>query len=227
MRIGVLLAMVEELEAFRQTLADVREEPFLQGRLVSGTIKGNEVLALKSGIGKVHAARTAALFIERKRPDLVVSTGIAGGVESGLFRVVLAEGALQHDVDITPYGYEPGEIPGLDVVFPVEKSFRKKAAEALRKEGVPFDGGIIASGDTFMRDRSPLRPFEKDRLISACDMESAAIAQVASLAHTPFLIVRSVSDCLEAEDQLEESGQRIEKAAKTAAEALAVVIRAL
>lgn len=227
MRIGVLLAMDEELTAFMRTLEDVREEPFLEGSLFSGRIEGHEVLALKSGIGKVHAARTAALFIERARPDLVCSTGIAGGVESPLFRVVLAEGAFQHDVDITPYGYEPGEIPGLDVVFPVDASFRRKATTALRKEGIPFDGGVIASGDTFMREKSPLRPFAKDHRISACDMESAAIAQVAMLARTPFLIVRAISDCLETEDQLEDSARRIEKAASTAAEALALVIGTL
>ncbi len=227
MRIGVLLAMDEELEAFLATLEDVREEPFLQGNIFTGSIQGNEVLALKSGIGKVHAARTAALFIERKQPDIIISTGIAGGVESDLFRVVLPEGALQHDVDITAYGYAPGEIPGHDVVFPVDTSFRAKAAKALQEADIPFDGGLIASGDTFMRERAPLRHFEKENRIAACDMESAAIAQVAALARRPFLIVRAISDCLEAKDQLEESAERIEKAANAAARALAVVIRAV
>lgn len=49
-----------------------------------GTIDGVDVILVTSGIGKVTAAMTTALLLATFKPDVVVHTGSAGGIGSGL-----------------------------------------------------------------------------------------------------------------------------------------------
>ena len=102
--IGLMAAMPQELQALIDLMPD--EAAVCCGSRVfwRGHLHGQEVVAVLSGIGKVSAATTATLLIDRFKVQRIVFTGVAGGLGPGVKvgDVVLARSFLQHDMDASP-----------------------------------------------------------------------------------------------------------------------------
>ncbi|WP_163115820.1 5'-methylthioadenosine/S-adenosylhomocysteine nucleosidase, partial [Acinetobacter baumannii] len=80
--------------------------------IYTGKINGVDVALLKSGIGKVAAAIGTTLLLEHFRPDVVINTGSAGGLDAKLNvgDIVVSTEVRYHDADVTAFGYEPGQM---------------------------------------------------------------------------------------------------------------------
>ena len=216
MRIAVLTAMGSERARIERLLEDRREAEFglscvaatdagLDGtvklaprRAVVGRIGGNEVVLGETGIGKVNAAVGAAELIREFRPDCLVSTGAAGGIDASLrvMDIVVGTEVVYHDVDCGP-GNAHGQMQGLPPRFATDPRLlaaARDAAERVADEArVTF--GLICSGDQFISDRAALDAIKTafpDGL--AVEMESGALAQTCHLFGLPFLGFRVVSD---------------------------------
>ena len=61
--IGIMVAMDEEREAILNIMADVKVEQIYNLRFLRGTIQGKNCILVKSGVGKVNAARTTQVLI--------------------------------------------------------------------------------------------------------------------------------------------------------------------
>ena len=84
MTLALVSAMPEELQAVLDLLPD-EQRISLGGRSYwQGHLHGQTVVAVLSGIGKVAAATTTALLIQRFRVSRVVMTGVAGGIGPGV-----------------------------------------------------------------------------------------------------------------------------------------------
>lgn len=169
-------------------------------------IAGHEIVSSVAGIGKVNAALTASSLIERCRPDCIVNTGVAGGLGADVHMgdLVVASSCAYHDVWCGD-GNEPGQVQGLPARFFSDSRLLDAARGAEMNAKVHF--GLICTGDRFIEtleeDRRILEVFP-DAL--ACDMESAAIAQVCFLKGVPFISFRIVSDCYADGGHLESYG---------------------
>ncbi|MFV8221480.1 5'-methylthioadenosine/S-adenosylhomocysteine nucleosidase, partial [Enterobacter cloacae complex sp.6700776] len=77
-----------------------------------GKINGVDVALLKSGIGKVAAAIGTTLLLEHCKPDVIINTGSAGGLDPRLNvgDIVVSTEVRYHDADVTAFGYEPGQM---------------------------------------------------------------------------------------------------------------------
>ncbi len=202
--IGIIGAMEEEVRLLREALGQPEETTVGGFTFYSGALDGVPVALLRCGIGKVNAAVGCALLVERFKPDFVVNTGSAGGLHKELTfgDVVVSDGLVQHDVDVTAFGYEPGQVPGSPAVFPVPPELIERAERAvdeLKSEGV-LSGlshvrGVIASGDAFVHE-SALIDSIRTRYPAVCavEMEGAAVAQACSLFGVPVLVIRALSD---------------------------------
>ena len=164
-----------------------------------GHLHGQEVVAVLSRIGKVAAATTAALLIERFRVDRIVFTGVAGGLAPGVNRgdVVVADAFLQHDLDASPI-FAKWEVPlyGTDR-FDTDRALTIELAAAAAKAlpGTHVHRGLVVSGDRFVStsaESAALQQALPDAL--AVEMEGAAFAQVCRDFGVPFAAVRTVSD---------------------------------
>jgi len=153
----------------------------------------------------VNAAVGCSILIQVFKPDFVVNTGSAGGIAPGLRfgDVIISEGLLYHDVDVTAFDYAPGQLPGQPAVFPVGDDLiagAERALDELRGEGaLPADlghrRGVIGSGDVFMHrpgDIAELRRVFPE--VVAVEMEGAAIAHCCRLFSVPALVIRALSD---------------------------------
>jgi adenosylhomocysteine nucleosidase len=184
--------MSEEADFFISALENATHIT-VQGRVFSnGIINENSVVIVRSGIGKVNAATAAALMIERYKPDLIISTGISGGLGvSPVLSVVVGTACVQHDIDSSVTGDPLGTVWGLDKIY-LEAS--ENFVNGVLAKFPQAKKGIIASGDQFISSKARC-DFIKDNFnAAACDMEAGAVAQTATLAGVPFGVIRVISD---------------------------------
>ncbi|MFF5995575.1 5'-methylthioadenosine/S-adenosylhomocysteine nucleosidase [Lysinibacillus sp. KU-BSD001] len=198
MKIAVIGAMEQEVELLRNTLTNTETQTIANSEYTTGTYEGKEVILLKSGIGKVNAAMSTTILLDTFKPDVVINTGSAGGYDPALEvgAVVISDEVRHHDVDVTIFGYEMGQVPQLPAGFQADAKLMEVAKEAVMEVGEHQYGvGLICSGDSFMND--PVR-VEKVReyfpQMKAVEMEAAAVAQVCHQFGTPFVVIRALSD---------------------------------
>ena len=177
------------------TLADSRHTETRNGRrFVLCRIGGNDVVIQKCGIGKVNAAIGTVEMADAYAPDLVISTGCAGGADTtmNVGDVVVGTACQYHDV----YCGEEcayGQVPGMPARFAADEGLVRKAVSLSCPTTV--HAGLIVTGDWFVDSRDKMR-----QILSRCpdaaavDMESAAIAQACHLRGVPFVSFRVISD---------------------------------
>ena len=190
--------MEEEVEILRNKMDNVQQETIAGCEFNSGTLNGVDVVLLKSGIGKVNAAMSTAILLEKYAPTAVINTGSAGGFspELKVGDVVISTEVVHHDVDVTIFGYAYGQVPNLPPTFKADEKLIAVAEEAAKKiEDVQVVQGLIATGDSFMNDPERVQ-FVRNKFpeLQASEMEAAAIAQVAHQFGIPFIIIRALSD---------------------------------
>ena len=188
------MAMDKEF-AQLQTLAENRREETHNGRkFVVDRIGNNDVVMQQCGIGKVNAAIGAVEMIDAYKPDLVISTGVAGGADTRLnvTDVVVSTACQYHDV----YCGEEcayGQIMGMPERFVTDDRLVEKATSL----GCPtkVHAGTIVTGDWFVDSRDKMQQI-LDRCpdAMAVDMESCAIAQTCHVRGVKFVSFRIISD---------------------------------
>ncbi|MFP3321489.1 5'-methylthioadenosine/S-adenosylhomocysteine nucleosidase [Planococcus sp. SIMBA_160] len=198
MRIGVIGAMEEEVELLRKQLANTSVREIANSEFTTGTYKGQELILLKSGIGKVNAAMTTTILMQEFKPDLVLNIGSAGGFDEELEvgAVVISDEVRHHDVDATVFGYELGQVPQMPAAYIANKELIELAVQAVEEIGEHQHAvGLIATGDSFMSDPERVALVKQQfPAMKAAEMEAAAVAQVCFQYDTAFVVIRALSD---------------------------------
>lgn len=194
MKIGILTAMTSEYEQLAALLEQQHTAANGPFTCLEGRLSGHDIVLTQCGIGKVNAAAGTTELIRTFRPDCVVSTGVAGGIDTSLkvMDVVVSRELVYHDVWCGP-GNAYGQIQGCPERFSGDERLCR-AALSLTGEA-PVREGLICTGDRFITRREELDAI-KSRFAEglAVDMESAAIAQVCHRYGVPFVSFRIISD---------------------------------
>lgn len=195
--VGFICPMECELDAVVRLMADKEAVPYGALTFYRGRIGGRVAVAVKCGVGKVFAAVAAECMILGFSPDLIITTGVAGNLSSDLSigDIVVSTAVVQHDMDTSPLGDPVGLISGIGkVALESDAWAAEKMCDALNALGIRYARGVIASGDQFIASDD-----ERTRIVSAfgalcCEMEGAAVGQVAYMHGVPFLVLRALSD---------------------------------
>ena len=205
MRIGVISAMDMEHEQLTGLLEDKVEKTDNGFRFTEGRIGKNTFILTQCGIGKVNAAVGATELIRACKPDCIISTGVAGGIDTCLrvMDVVVSSRIVYHDVWCGD-GNAYGQIQGLPLYFEGNATLLKHASQ-LEQQITNIHAGLICSGDKFITDRKELNTIKNNFPEGlAVDMESGAIAHVCHLFKIPFISFRIISDTPGAENHFEQ-----------------------
>ena len=198
MKIAVIGAMEEEVELLREEIGSGQVTTVAGCELIEGQIGEHTVILVKSGIGKVNAAMATTLLLNNFKPDVVLNTGSAGGFLESLEvgTVVISDEVRHHDVDVTAFGYELGQVPGQPAAYRSDEKLIGVARTAVEELGEHAHAtGLIASGDTFMSNSEHVDKVKKQfPTMIAAEMEAAAVAQVCHQFGTPFVVIRALSD---------------------------------
>jgi adenosylhomocysteine nucleosidase len=195
MTIGIIAAMDEEVHCIKDKLV-IKQQVKISGfDFYFGTLSGKEVILSQSGIGKVNAAICTTLLIQTFKCRAIINTGAAAGLlpDMSVGDVVISEHVMHHDVDVTAFDYELGQVPGMPLAFDADKAL-VAALKKFSDDRFPhaIHTGYIISGDSFVDDARPIK--EKFPVACALEMESGAVAQTCHRFDIPFVIVRSISD---------------------------------
>ena len=176
MKIGMIVAMDKELKQLRPLFPE------------------NKVILQKSGIGKVNAAIQTVEMIRQYKPDVIISSGCAGGNgdDVNVQDVVVSSELAYHDVycgtaidSTTVYG----QVQGLPARYQADPYLLEKALLTGAKPG------LIVTGDWFVDSKDKmLEIISHFPEAKAVDMESCAIAQACYINKVPFISFRVISD---------------------------------
>lgn len=207
--LAIFVALEVEARALvRQLARSTITSPHLSAW--DGVVEGKRVVLVITGIGKVSAALAAQFTCDEFDPRSLLVVGLAGATDSdGRGRLIVASGALQHDVDARPFTDAKGVIPTLGkTVFTADPTLSEKLRSAT--ESVVDTSGLVRSGVVLTGDQIVTSRVVRDGLLAdfpdgACfDMETAAIAQVAHQNGIPWVALRMTSDSADETFNLED-----------------------
>ncbi|MGT2911683.1 5'-methylthioadenosine/adenosylhomocysteine nucleosidase [Streptococcus cameli] len=197
MKFGIIAAMAEELKTLVEHLEDTQKATVLGNTYYSGRIGSHEVVLVQSGVGKVMSAMSVAILVETFAVDALINTGSAGAVADGLAigDVVIAERLAYHDVDLTAFGYDYGQMSAQPLYFEADRQLMEQLETVLQQQDLPYQRGLIATGDSFIAGQDKVDGIKSHfPEVLAVEMEGAAIAQAAHATGKPFLVIRAMSD---------------------------------
>lgn len=205
MKVAIIGAMAQEVEILKNYMAEPKITEIAGCKIYEGKIDRIDVALLQSGIGKTASAVGTALLLQQSRPDFVINTGSAGGLDPQLNvgDIVISTEVRHHDVDVTAFGYEKGQLPANPPAFVADQQLAELARKETEKAGFNAVSGLICSGDLFVNGAEMIAKIRKDfPTVVAVEMEAASIAQVCHAFGVPFVVVRAISDVADKESHL-------------------------
>ena len=197
---GIIAAMKEEMQEIKNIMSDIQEKQIYELIILTGKIKNADIVLVECGVGKVNAARVTQILIDNfKEIDVIINVGSSASAneELEIGDIVIGERLVQHDFDITAFGHKKGYISNVGENIQSNPELIKKMKNVILR--IPNFNckakiGTIVSGDIFCTNVNMKNEIREQFNADAIDMESAAIAQVCYLDSKPFIIIRSISD---------------------------------
>ncbi|HMN93245.1 MAG TPA: 5'-methylthioadenosine/adenosylhomocysteine nucleosidase [Hydrogenophaga sp.] len=215
-RTAIVSALHDELASVLALMPDEHRQVVGGREFWVGHLHGQDVVAVLSGIGKVAAATTATLLIQRFGVARVVFTGVAGGLgpQVKVGDVVLARSFLQHDMDASPI-FPRHEVPGYGcsrfaadealadalelacerMLLTLPGQLPQATVEVFGLQAPRLHQGLLLSGDRFVATSVESQALQRELPEAlAVEMEGAAFAQVCHDFGVPLAVVRTISD---------------------------------
>ena len=189
MKIGILTAMESEHKQIASLLTDKKSVKD-QFNYIVGKLEDKDVVLCQCGIGKVNAALGAQRMINKFHPDIIISSGCAGGNgdDIQIQDVVVSAQLTYHDVycgkaidDTTIYG----QVQGLPARYETSPELLAKATTL--DCGVKIHPGLIVTGDWFVDSK------EKMREIIAHFPEAKAVDMDFAIQTRPNIIISGIA----------------------------------
>jgi futalosine hydrolase len=217
--IALISSMPEEGRLF---IRQLKERSVAAGRPVyRGVLYGKEVIYIISGMGKVNAAHTATVLLEKFSPDVVVLFGVGGAYPStglNVGDIAIAEKEVYGDEGVhTGRGFKGIEFIGIPLLrkgrkkyfneFWLDKRLAKAAVETLKRFAPHCTHSCGFKAGTFVTvsavTATEKRAGELRRRFGAiCEnMEGASVAHVCTIYGTPMIELRGISNIVEGRDK--------------------------
>ena len=181
-----IVALKKEAQELLNRAKDLKEFKIADKPCYSCTLNGKEVILAISGIGKVSAALTTQLLIDKYNPKFIFNFGTCGGMNNSveILNYYLIDKCCQFDFDVTELDDVPlGYIQEYDTVY---FDTYTKGLDFLKISRV-------ASADRFTNDIEDINAVNEIGC-SLRDMEAGAIAQVCTSNNVPLVMVKGISD---------------------------------
>ena len=196
--IGIIGAMDIEVERLLKEMDGARKRTVSGRDFYEGALRGQPVVVVRSGVGKVNAAMCAEALILNYEPELVINTGVAGAL-TGRLRIgdiAVARDLVQHDVDTSAFGDPFGLVSTVNrLEFPCAEWAVEGLLDAIAAQK-PLRGVAvrIATGDQFINDGAVKKRIVDRFGADVCEMEGCAIAQVCFINGVDCAVIRAISD---------------------------------
>lgn len=192
---GIIAALDCEIELY---IREFEATPSENGFIYHGCYEGHDVYMTLCGVGKVNAALCTQRLIDFAHPDVIINSGVAGGVSPSLHvcDLAIADKLTYHD--FYPIDVLDKYAPHCSV-FPSDKrlvTLATAAADELkeREPSFRYEVGCIVSGDRFVEDKAYVLSLREKYAALCTEMEGAAVAHAAYANGVAFIVLRTLSD---------------------------------
>lgn len=198
-KFGIIAAMQEEMIEIEKIMEQKQTKKIYELNFITGKINSVDVVLVEAGVGKVNASRTTQILIDNFNVEAIINVGSAGSAndELDIGDIVIGKRLIQHDFDITAFGHPKGYISNVGQYVESDNMLIEKMEQTILKmQDAEFKIkiGTIASGDIFCTEPKMKEKIRNKFNADAIEMEGAAIAQVCKLDNIPFIVIRSISD---------------------------------
>lgn len=194
--IALTAAMQPEIELIKNSITNAESIKWKNWEFLVGDLYGQQIVAVRTGVGKVLAALITQRLIDQFKPEAVIMSGIGGSINPAIHKGDLVVGidSLQHDMDATKFGFKRGQIPYTE--YHIIPSDPELINIALSYSKEPLKSGRILTGDQFFTGSGDSEyDYMRNELHGdIVEMEGAAAGLTAMINEVPFLIIRAVSD---------------------------------
>ena len=228
--IGIIGAMQEEIAELLKYMKVENKIKRLEYLFYEGLINDHQVVLLQGGIGKVNAAIATTLMLTHYDIDYVINIGSAGGLHlnQNVGDVVISNKVAHHDVDLTVFGKEYGQISDLPLYFEPDSELLELVQKVLDKQERTSHIGLIVSGDQFISKKEQVDLIKSHFPEAVCsEMEAATVAHVCHVFQKKFIITRSLSDIYNKGDNAIQFDEYLKKASQASAQMCYDLIRRL
>lgn len=194
-KIGIIAALDCEITKY---IADFSATLMENGFIYHGTFSGHDIYLTLCGVGKVNAAICTQRLIDFAAPDIIINSGVAGGVSDKLHicDLAISDSLTYHDFHPT---YVLEKYTPHCSVFPADPKLIELAVRAANeyRRNVPdfrYLVGKIISGDEYVEDNQKTLAFREKYNALCTEMEGAAVAHTAYANGIPFIVMRTISD---------------------------------
>lgn len=228
-KVAIIAAVPEEARAVQNVMKNRKQTTIFDLTIDEGKIGSQECVLVKCGVGKVNAARTTQILIDKFDLEYIINVGSAGGIKEEVHYgdIVIGKYVLQHDFDVTAFGHEKGYISNIGVKLESDKKLIKRCEYAIQQimdTEYKIIVGTIATGDIFCTSEKMKEKIKQKFDADCVEMEGAAIAQVCFLAKIPFIIIRSISDTPNEKNHID-FNQYLEMASKRCANFIEKILK--
>ncbi|WP_426105875.1 5'-methylthioadenosine/adenosylhomocysteine nucleosidase [Massilia sp. TSP1-1-2] len=217
MRLGIISALEEEQQGLVEAMQGATRVMHGMRGYTAGSIAGIDAVCVLSRIGKVAAATTATMLVEKFGVSHILFTGVAGAGDAGVQvgDIVVADALLQYDMDASPL-FPKFEVPltgvshfatdqhlsnlvasaaGTFLALDFEEAIAAGERQDFGLRSPRLHRGLIASGDQFISCAKQVNALGAALPgLLAVEMEGAAVAQVCFELGVPFAVIRTISD---------------------------------
>ena len=202
MKLGILVAMEEEIKHLVEEIKSEEIIEIAKQRFYDGFIDGKPVTIVQSGIGKVNASIATTLLIQQFKVDAVINTGSAGAIQEGMDigELVVSKELTYHDVNNEVFGYSYGQIPQMPERYSADAKLSQQIEKAATNQSWDVHSGLIVTGDSFVGSTEQIDKIKAHFPTAlVTEMEGAAVAQTCEQFNIPYAVIRAVSDTADEE----------------------------
>ncbi len=185
--IGIIIALQSEAEALLKRVEQLEKITLIDKTAYTCKIHGLDTVVIISGIGKVNAALSTQLLIDKYSPDFILNFGTCGGMNSNveILNYYAIEKCCQFDFDLRELDGVPlGYIQDYDSVY-----------FTVSIDGLEFlNKAKLATADRFICSDADADAINNLVKCDLGDMEGGAIAQVCTSNSVPLYIIKGISD---------------------------------
>ncbi len=197
--IAVIDALEEEINSIKSEMEIISAKNIVGLDFIMGKMLGNNIVLVRSGMGKVNASICTQILIDMYAVDYVINVGVAGTLNNELSAadIIISDDVCYYDFDISIFGEQKGVIHRMDEsFFKADGDLIAFAAKAIEDAGKNVNIGRIASGDRIINDDDEKNAIKNEFKALCIDMESCGIAHTCYLNKIPFVIISMVFDKL-------------------------------
>ena len=184
--IAFIIALKKEAQPLLDIAKDVKQINLCDKPAYSCKLFNKDCIIAVSGIGKVSAALTTQVVIDKFLPDFIINVGTCGGTNDSVqtLKYYLVDKCCQFDFDLREIDPVPlGYIQEYDTVF--------FPAYTTAINGLPIT--TLASSDRFSSKKQDVDDINAMGA-SIRDMEGGAIAQVCKSNEIKYVGIKGITD---------------------------------